>query len=90
MFTNDIKGDNLLYIKYWEVIMPRGKRTYTLEEQLERITNEIENMESSLKQLKSAKQEIEAQIRQNRLAELDELIVLKGLTFEQVKDRLSQ
>lgn len=70
--------------------MPRGKRTYTLEEQLERITNEIENMESSLKQLKSAKQEIEAQIRQNRLAELDELIALKGLTFDQVKDRLSQ
>lgn len=70
--------------------MPRGKRTYTLEEQLERITNEIENMESSLKELKSAKQEIEAQIRQNRLAELDELIALKGLTFDQVKDRLSQ
>lgn len=70
--------------------MPRGKRTYTLEEQLERITNEIENMESSLKQLKSAKQEIEAQIRQSRLAELDELIILKGLTFDQVKDRLSQ
>lgn len=73
-----------------EVVMPRGKRMYTLEEQLERITNEIDKMESSLKELRSTKQEIEAQIRQNRLVELDELIVLKGLTFDQVKDRLSQ
>jgi len=28
--------------------MPRGRKSYTLDEQLERITNEIENMENEL------------------------------------------
>ena len=70
--------------------MARGRKNLTLDEQLAKITTEIENMETSLKEMKQAKKELEDQIRQTRLAELDELISEKGLTFEQVKELLDK
>ena len=69
--------------------MARGKKL-SLEEQLAKITTEIENMETSLKEMKQAKKELEDQIRQTRLAELDEIITEKGLTFEQVRELLDK
>ena len=69
--------------------MARGRKTLSLDEQLEKITNEIENMESSLKEMKQTKKELEEQIRQARLAELNDLINERGLTFEEVKKMLS-
>ena len=68
--------------------MARGKRKLSLEEQLAKITTEIENMESSLKEMKKAKKELEDQIKQARLAELDDIISEKGLSFEEVKKML--
>ena len=70
--------------------MARGRKNLTLEEQLAQITTEIENMETSLKEMKQAKKELEDQIRQTRLAELDEIITEKGLTFEQVRELLDK
>lgn len=70
--------------------MARGRKNLTLDEQLVKITTEIENMETSLKEMKQAKKELEDQIRQTRLAELDEIITEKGLTFEQVKELLDK
>ena len=70
--------------------MARGRKNLTLDEQLAKITTEIENMETSLKEMKQAKKELEDQIRQTRLAELDDLIVERGLTFEQVKELLDK
>ena len=70
--------------------MARGRKNLTLDEQLTKITTEIENMETSLKEMKQAKKELEDQIRQTRLAELDEIITEKGLTFEQVKELLDK
>ena len=70
--------------------MARGRKsTLTLDEQLEKITAEIENMESSLKELKSAKKKLEEQIRMNRLAELDELITASGKSIDEIKEFLS-
>ena len=68
--------------------MARGRKTLSLDEQLEKITTEIENMESSLKEMKKAKKDLEDQIKQARLAELDEIISEKGLSFEEVKKML--
>ena len=68
--------------------MARGVKKLSLDEQLVKITNEIENMENSLKELKQAKKELEEQIKMARLAELDELICSKGLSFEDVKNML--
>ena len=70
--------------------MARGRKNLTLDEQLAKITTEIENMETSLKEMKQAKKELEDQIRQTRLAELDELISEKGLSFEEVKELLTE
>lgn len=70
--------------------MARGRKNLTLDEQLAKITTEIENMEISLKEMKQAKKELEEQIKQARLAELDDIISEKGLTFEQVKELLDK
>lgn len=70
--------------------MARGRKSLTLDEQLAKITTEIENMESSLKEMKQAKKDLEEQIKQARLAELDEIISEKGLSFEEVKELLSK
>lgn len=69
--------------------MARGKKNLTLEEQLEKISTEIENMENSLKELKKTKKELEAEIKMNRLSELDNLIASSGKSFEEVKALLS-
>ena len=70
--------------------MARGRKSLTLDEQLAKITTEIENMELSLKEMKKAKKDLEDQIKQARLAELDEIISEKGLSFEEVKELLSK
>ena len=69
--------------------MARGRKSLSLDEQLAKITTEIENMESSLKEMKKAKKDLEDQIKQARLAELDDIISEKGLSFEEVKKMLS-
>ena len=69
--------------------MARGRKTLSLDEQLEKITTEIENMENSLKEMKQTKKELEEQIRQAQLSELNDLINERGLTFEEVKKMLS-
>ena len=70
--------------------MARGKRNLSLDEQLAKITTEIENMENSLIEMKQAKKDLEEQIKMARLVELDELISSKGLTFEEVKEMLTK
>ena len=66
--------------------MPRGRKSYTLEEQLERITNEISNMETSLAEMKKAKKKLEDQIKMNRLSELDDLLTERGITIEKIME----
>ena len=68
--------------------MPRVRKHLTLDEQLEKITTEIENMEISIKKMKETKMNLEEQIRQERLSEIDELIKEKGLSFDEVKNLL--
>lgn len=71
--------------------MARGRKpVLTLDEQLAKITEEIENMESSLKELKKTKKDLEEQIKISRLAELDELITASGLSLEEVKGLLNK
>ena len=70
--------------------MARGRKSLSLDEQLAKITTAIENMELSLKEMKQAKKDLEEQIKQARLAELDEIISEKGLSFEEVKELLNK
>ena len=68
--------------------MARGRKSLSLDEQLVKITTEIDKMESSLKEMKQAKKDLEDKIKQARLAELDDIISEKGLSFEEVKKML--
>lgn len=68
--------------------MARGRKSYTLDEQLNKVTNEIEIMENELKKMKQLRVELEQRIRQNKLAELDQLMSSKGLSFEDLKEML--
>ena len=70
--------------------MARGRKSLSLDEQLVKITTEIDNMENSLKEMKKAKKDLEDQIKQARLAELDDIISEKGLSFEEVKELLNK
>ena len=70
--------------------MARGRKALSLDEQLAKITTEIDNMENSLKEMKKAKKDLEDQIKQARLTELDEIISEKGLSFEEVKELLTK
>jgi chaperonin cofactor prefoldin len=70
--------------------MARGRKSLTLEEQLSKITTEIENMEMSLKELKKAKRELEEQIRINRLTELDDLIVASGKSWDEIRELIQK
>ena len=69
--------------------MARGRKSLSLDEQLAKITTEIENMENSLKEMKQAKKDLEDKIKQARLSELDDIISEKGLSFEEVKKILN-
>ena len=70
--------------------MARTKKVIlTPEEQLEKLTSDIEAAKISIKEMEKQKKEIEAQIKINRLSELDELITASGKSFEEVKALLS-
>lgn len=64
--------------------MSRGKRT-TPEEKLAKINEELEVMESAVEKLKYQKAELEEKIKQEKLAELYNLISASGKSFEEVK-----
>lgn len=64
--------------------MARGKRTYTLEEKLQNITNDIEKTKSCLQKLNEEKKDLESQIKQERFDKIDELMQQNGKTFEDV------
>ena len=70
--------------------MPRGRKSLTLDEQLVKITEEIDNMEESLKKLKTTKKDLEEQIKLNRLSELDDLIRQNGMSIEDIKNMLNE
>ena len=70
--------------------MPKGRRNYTLDEELEMMNRNIDETEEKLKQLKAKRVVLEERIKKANLEELDELIKSKGLSFEQVREMLEQ
>lgn len=69
--------------------MARGKKSYTLEEQLQMTTNDIEKYEEAIKVLKAKKKELEKAIKQEKLAQLYEIVQASGKTIDEVKEMLS-
>lgn len=68
--------------------MARAKKPETLEEQLEKVNVDIEITKEKLNKLKKKKRYLEEKIKNNRLAELDELLTSEGKTVDDVKSML--
>ena len=64
--------------------MARGRKSYTLEEKLQNVTNDIENTKMCLQKLEEEKKDLEEQIKQQRLDEIDKLMTQNGKTFDDV------
>ena len=64
--------------------MARGRKSYTLEEKLQMVTTDIENTKMCLQKLETEKKELEEQIRQQRLDEINKLMIQNGKTFDDV------
>ena len=64
--------------------MARGRKSYTLEEKLEIVNKDIENTKLCLQKLEEDKKDLESQIKQQRLEEIDKLMVQNGKTFDDV------
>lgn len=68
--------------------MPRGRKSYTLDEQLERTVNEIKECESRLQMLQDKKKKLEETIENHSLSELRDIIAASGKTVNEVKEML--
>lgn len=70
--------------------MARPKKVVlTPEEELEKLTADIESAKENLKELEKQKKELEVQIKMDRLAAIDDLISASGKSLEEVKALLS-
>jgi len=69
--------------------MARPKRiNLTLDEQLEKIDKEIEATETSLKELKITRKELETKIKMDKLEEIESIITASGKSIDEVKELL--
>lgn len=66
----------------------RGRKSYTLDEKLQIVTENITKTEECLCKLKEEKKQLEIQIKEQRLLELDKMISESGKSFEEVKGLL--
>ena len=60
-------------------VKPRTRRSFTLEEKLEQVNEQIKNLTEEKKQL-------EKKIHDKRVAELGELLTNSGMTLEELKE----
>lgn len=60
-------------------VKPRQRRTFTLEEKLEKVNEQIKN-------LTEEKVQLEKQIQEKRVAELDALLTESAMSFEDLKE----
>lgn len=71
--------------------MARPKKVVlTPEEELEKLTADIEAVKENLKELEKQKKELEVQIKMDRLAAIDEMISASGKSLDEVKALLSK
>lgn len=71
--------------------MARGRKpALTLNEQLTKVTEEIDSMKENIKELEKTKRDLEAQIKMNQLSELNEMITESGLSYDEVRKLLNR
>ena len=60
-------------------VKPRQRRTFTLEEKLEKVNEQIKNLEEE-------KAQLEKQIQKKRVEELNALLTESAMSFEDLKE----
>jgi hypothetical protein len=70
--------------------MARGRKNYTLEEKLEKITNDITAYKASIKELEEQKKQIEKEIKAQKIEQISELIEASGKSIDEVKELLTK
>ena len=68
--------------------MARGKKSYTLEEQLQMTNDDISKYEDAIKTLKVKRKELEKAVEQEKLAQLYEIVQASGKTLDDVREML--
>ena len=64
-------------------VKPRTRRSFTLEEKLEQVNEQIKNLTEEKKQL-------EKKIHDKQVAELGELLTNSGMTLEELKELVAK
>jgi hypothetical protein len=70
--------------------MARGRKKYTLDEQYELTVKQIGELETTLKDLKAKRKELEVSLKDRKLSELNNLIVETGLSIDEIKDLIQK
>jgi uncharacterized coiled-coil protein SlyX len=70
--------------------MARGRKKYTLDEQYELTVKQIGELETTLKDLKVKRKELEVALKDRKLSELNNLIVETGLSIDEIKDLIQK
>ncbi|MCX4306410.1 MAG: hypothetical protein OSJ69_11500 [Acetatifactor sp.] len=69
--------------------MARKKKiNLTPEEELEQVLSEIDQTKDTLKALEKTRKELEAKVKMDRLAALDDLISESGKSYDEVEELL--
>lgn len=75
------------------VYMPRGRKkqeNILLEEKLADVTEQIERVETTLKELRRQKKEIEQQIEERKKEQLYKAVIESGKTIEEILEVLGK
>lgn len=75
------------------VYMPRGRKkqeNILLEEKLADVTEQIEKVETTLKELRRQKKEIEQQIEERKKEQLYKAVIKSGKTIEEILEVLGK
>ena len=70
--------------------MARGKKSYTLEEQLQMTNDDICKYEEAIKTLKVKKKELEKAVEQEKLEQLYKIVQASGKTLDDVREMLTE
>lgn len=70
--------------------MGRQKKTLSLEEQLEKVNEELEMYTEKIKDLKKVKKELEEKLKDQKKEELYQAVIQSGKTIDEVLEAMKE
>lgn len=75
---------------YGGLVMGRPRKTLSLEEQLEKVNEEIEMYTEKIKNLKKEKRELEEKLKDQKKEELYQAVMQSGKTIDEVLEAMKE